>query len=329
MSTTSIFVEILIVGIEALIWIGLLLCTKWNLCRGLEILTEYKEYSALITTFLLALAYVIGIFIDRVADSFYRIFRYSYDKPLPETVGKMRLRIMHDSEGMAKFLDYQRSRLRIARATVFNLFLTILVGSYWLVQHPNSNDMYVVRLMIVIGVFALVISLIAARRIDKAQMSRLNEAYEIVTETKENNDMSQQVVAAVCYRRKNSEIEFLLVRTKNGKHWTFPKGHVKQKPPEMPWFAASREAGEEAGVSGSIEKELFTCYAYRKGKKAKEDVVAAYLMLVESERKPHEHGRDPQWFTPELAVKKLAKRREEKYVREHQRVVQEAMARLE
>jgi hypothetical protein len=32
--------------------------------------------------------------------------------------------IIHRSEGMAKFLDYQRSRGRVARATWFNLIVT-------------------------------------------------------------------------------------------------------------------------------------------------------------------------------------------------------------
>lgn len=141
--------------------------------------------------------------------------------------------------------------------------------------------------------------------------------------------MSKQVVAAVCYRRRNGEIEFLLVRTKNGEYWTFPKGHVEHEPPELPSDAASREACEEAGVGGSIETEPFIYYKYYKDKDGHEDVVAAYLMLVESEGMPNEPNRDPQWFTPEAAMKKLVKhRREKKYVREHQRVVKEAMARL-
>ncbi len=44
--------------------------------------------------------------------------------------------------------------------------------------------------------------------------------------------MSQRLVAAVCYRRRNGDIEFLIVRTKGGKYWTFPKGHIKKKPAE-------------------------------------------------------------------------------------------------
>jgi len=140
--------------------------------------------------------------------------------------------------------------------------------------------------------------------------------------------MPAPVVAAICYRRRNGKIEFLLVRAKGGDYWTFPKGHVEKEPSELPWQAAQREAGEEAGVSGAIETEPFTSYAYGKNN-GREDDVAAYLMSVESERKPDEPEREPQWFSPESAIEKFAEgRREEKYLREHERVIREALARL-
>ncbi len=52
-------------------------------------------------------------------------------------------------------------------------------------------------------------------------------------------------------------------------------------------------------------------------------------MLVESEREPDEPDRDPRWFTPEVAMEKLSKRRrEERFAVEHQRVIKEALVRL-
>jgi 8-oxo-dGTP pyrophosphatase MutT (NUDIX family) len=141
--------------------------------------------------------------------------------------------------------------------------------------------------------------------------------------------MPRPVVAAVCYSHRSGEIEFLLVRTKGGKRWTFPKGHVEQEPPELPWVAAKREAREEAGVSGSIETKPFTHYPYHTGGRKHEMMVAAYLMRVEWEGTPKEPYRKPQWFTPELAMKKLAERRKEKYKLEYQRVIREALARID
>src|SRR5438132_1564227 len=54
-----------------------------------------------------------------------------------------------------------------------------------------------------------------------------------------------QQVAAVCYRIRGSNIEFLLVQTRGGR-WTFPKGGVE--PALTHAQAAALEAYEEAGV---------------------------------------------------------------------------------
>lgn len=191
MATTSLIIEILIVGLEALIWLGLLVGIVWDHIPYLEILQGWKDYSALITMLLIALAYVIGIFIDRMADSFYKIFRYSSKKPLAARVGKMRLRIMKDSEGMAKFLDYQRSRLRIARATVFNLLVTILVGFIWVGKlYRKAESIEGVLVGVGIGIFAFILAIMATRRIDKAQIESLTAAYEIYEEDKTSPDQS-------------------------------------------------------------------------------------------------------------------------------------------
>ena len=53
---------------------------------------------------------------------------------------------------------------------------------------------------------------------------------------------------------RNRELEFLLVRTRNG-HWTFPKGGVDEDATNAE--AAAREAYEEAGVKGRVEHTPF------------------------------------------------------------------------
>src|ERR1035441_4082761 len=68
-------------------------------------------------------------------------------------------------------------------------------------------------------------------------------------------------VAAVCYRLKDDEPEFLLVRTRSGR-WTFPKGGVDGDATNAE--AAAREAYEEAGVKGRIEFHPFHWYFHSK-----------------------------------------------------------------
>ena len=182
MSTTPLFVEILIIGIEALVWIGLLLSIKWDASPCLEWLKQYSDYSAVFSVLLLTLAYVVGIFVDRVADSFYTIFCFSDDKSLPTSYAAMRLRVMHESEGIAKFLNDQQNRLRIARSTIFNLLAFFLVGLYWTIPYFNTNVLVAI-LIHGSGMAVLLMSFQVARRIDKAQLRRLREAYEIISET--------------------------------------------------------------------------------------------------------------------------------------------------
>src|SRR5689334_17966993 len=78
-------------------------------------------------------------------------------------------------------------------------------------------------------------------------------------------------VAAVCYRMRGEDIEFLLVQTGGGR-WIFPKGSVE--PGLTHAQAAAIEAFEEAGVHGRIEEEAFARYRARKSGSNKQTVMA-------------------------------------------------------
>jgi 8-oxo-dGTP pyrophosphatase MutT (NUDIX family) len=137
-------------------------------------------------------------------------------------------------------------------------------------------------------------------------------------------------VAAVCYRRVGESVEFKLVRTKGGRRWTFPKGHIEKG--EEPWTAAAREALEEAGIRGSIESKPLTIYPHEKhgpdGRRV-ELMVTAYLLQVDSENDTPELGRDPTWFPPDQAKQQLAENRRPQYQQAYSRVIDEACRNLE
>lgn len=138
-------------------------------------------------------------------------------------------------------------------------------------------------------------------------------------------------VAAVPYRRSARGIEFLLVRTRNRRAWTFPKGHLERG--ESPSRAAVREAEEEASVSGRIDPRVLTRYRYPTLKPPDmiTDVcVEAYLLEVEaSDDGGRVEGRRPTWMDPVQAVRKLSEGRMRFHAREHLRVVREALDRLQ
>jgi len=138
-------------------------------------------------------------------------------------------------------------------------------------------------------------------------------------------------VAAVCYRRRGPEVEFLLVNTNGGSKWTFPKG--APEPSMSHSQAAEREAWEEAGVHGEIEPRHFHLYLHSKGvfwkpPGVREFVVKAFLLEVDRTEQSHEPIRNPTWFSSEDARKTLAKGREVKYAHEIQAVIDRALVNL-
>jgi len=136
-------------------------------------------------------------------------------------------------------------------------------------------------------------------------------------------------VAAVCYRMRNGEIEFLLVRTRGGR-WTFPKGGVESGLTHAQ--AAALEAFEEAGVHGRMEEASFARYVRRKRGQTEDPAIElavnAHLCEVLRQDPPQEFDRNPTWFSPEKAKRRLREDRGPEYGAELARVVERATMRI-
>ena len=140
-------------------------------------------------------------------------------------------------------------------------------------------------------------------------------------------------VAAVCYRVRGPDIEFLLVRTNSG-HWTFPKGNTE--PGLTHAQAAALEAFEEAGVHGRMEEASFTRYIRRKragdsaARSAKKEIVTqVHLCEVLRLDRPQEISRTPTWFSADKAKRRLGEERTPTYAAELARVVDRAVMRIQ
>jgi 8-oxo-dGTP pyrophosphatase MutT (NUDIX family) len=117
-------------------------------------------------------------------------------------------------------------------------------------------------------------------------------------------------------------LEFLLVQTR-GRRWIFPKGGVE--PGLTQAQSAALEAFEEAGVHGRIEEMPFARYRIGKGKDkdkdkssrklreerrgaaggGRDESVTAHLCEVSYLEQPQEAYRNPTWFPPEKAKRRL------------------------
>ena len=80
MTTTAIFAELLVTGLQAIVWLVLASLSVAGLTWidvG-TVATRFKDWASLISVFVLGFAYALGIIVDRVADSLF----YPMDKGL-------------------------------------------------------------------------------------------------------------------------------------------------------------------------------------------------------------------------------------------------------
>ena len=137
-------------------------------------------------------------------------------------------------------------------------------------------------------------------------------------------------VAAVCYRVRRAEIEFLLVQTRNGR-WTFPKGRAE--PGLTHAQAAALEAFEEAGVHGRMEQASFARYVRRKGGNSENSAqtqlsFSAHLCEVLRLDPPQESNRNRTWFSIADTKRNLREDRDRDYGAKLARVVDRAVERI-
>jgi 8-oxo-dGTP pyrophosphatase MutT (NUDIX family) len=330
-ATTAVVAEILIAGLEASAWVSLLVLaifgTDWIDLSALD------SWQALVTIVVLAAAYVLGILVDRAADSLHnKLGDWRAPRPVDKPAGipRMRMVVLREGGAISTFVDYQRSRLRVARATVLNLLLALPVAVGFLLARTDAG-WWTAAAAALIAVSALLAEL-ACRRIDYAYVTRLSDAYRLVKKIKRSD-----LAAAVPWKvTDGGKLELLLVRTRGGKRWTFPKGHRKKK--ESLAEAARREAREEAGVRGPIDERCLVEYAYPPGSRPgrTEDYrVAAFLLEVREDglrREGDDASRALAWADPDEARALLEEGRqgdERRYADEMKRVVGAAVEAIE
>lgn len=116
---------------------------------------------------------------------------------------------------------------------------------------------------------------------------------------------TQQIAALPWRRKKNGVIEVLLITSRETKRWVIPKGWPMEGLKD--YNAARREAFEEAGVNGHMNREPIGTFGYVKRLKA--DVnqavdVTVYALEVESLSRswPEKSERNRAWFSCEVAA---------------------------
>ena len=135
MSTTAVIIEHLISGLQAILWVFLLVLAVF----GYEWvpLEQVKSISPEVTVVAFAIVYPIGIFFDEVAD---RVFHPWTNKIRQSRLQREGLKAEDgditafyllqrtDDEFLRSYFNYIRMRIRISRSAAFNFGLTTFLA---------------------------------------------------------------------------------------------------------------------------------------------------------------------------------------------------------
>ncbi len=120
----------------------------------------------------------------------------------------------------------------------------------------------------------------------------------------------KQQYAALCYRAKKKQgvVEILLLTSRDTGRWIIPKGWPM--PGKKAHAVAEREAFEEAGARGKVEKEPFGFYHYRKALQTGLRIpvkVQVHALEVEEMAKnfPERGSRRLTWVSPAEAAARV------------------------
>jgi hypothetical protein len=182
MATTALFAEILIIGLLTLFWVALAVVS----ILGVPDLGGFKGWEVLAAAGVLSLAYVLGIPADRLADTWSdgadkKLWK-KWGLPPANNMSRDELRLRLTASPSLAWLDYARSRRRIARASVLDGSLAgivagaLLLLSIWIRIHVPRELLWAV-----LAVSALVVgaSAYAWYRIGKTYFKLLSLAYSI------------------------------------------------------------------------------------------------------------------------------------------------------
>ena len=134
MATTTIFIENLIAGMQSSIWVAVLISSFIGVDWIIALLTWAEKSANLLILILFGLWYTLGIVLDVIANGVFTLIDpkkfllksgWVINK-FRKTTDLERAKVYSKFGDPTQFLEYIRSRIRIVRTTVLNLFLIVI-----------------------------------------------------------------------------------------------------------------------------------------------------------------------------------------------------------
>ena len=140
MGTTSLIVELVIIGFQTVVWLSFLLLSIW----GVDWIdySTFRDWSGVIAIVLIAVSYSLGTMFDGLAGAFFNSWSYTTAQKVSETIGrlepkegevfrqespaKMRAYIVATNSSLHDNLEKMFNQNKLLRATSINLLLISL-----------------------------------------------------------------------------------------------------------------------------------------------------------------------------------------------------------
>lgn len=141
MGTTELFVELIVIGIGAVIWIVLGTFSIF----GYTWVPSEELFSVSTLIPFLSLVYIVGIVTDRIADVLFeaiwvpKLQKKYYSS---SAISRDDRRLIYSSnEYLANLIEYGRSRLRICRGWAFNGVLIMIAANFFIATQVSGRDL--------------------------------------------------------------------------------------------------------------------------------------------------------------------------------------------
>lgn len=144
MNTTLLFAELIIIGLQASLWLLLLITVNFGAISVSAVARlGFADWQTMFVISILSIIYIIGIILDRFADLLFS----SWDKYIrnqifpnpPISINVMKAQLSKDSEYVNRQFEYTRSRIRISRASAINFSIMIILALQLLNQQTTLS----------------------------------------------------------------------------------------------------------------------------------------------------------------------------------------------